>query len=63
MTLSEANIILDISECKRTTPHRNIIYLCAHTDFVMTKQPPTKPEFKDIINYIINCNNYGLVTM
>ena len=59
----DAGIILDTDKCTRTTPLRNIIYLCAHSDFILTYNPPIEPEFKDIAKHIIACNNYQITTL
>jgi len=59
----DAGIILDIDKCTRTTPLRNIIYLCAHSDYILTKDPQIEPEFKDIAKHIIYCNNYQITTL
>lgn len=59
----DAGIILDIDKCTRTTPLRNIIYLCAHSDFILTHNPSVEPEFKDIYKHIIRCNNYEITTL
>lgn len=60
MVIPDASILLDIDRCTKTTPLRNIIYLCAHTDFILQKQILIKPEFKDITKYIVSCNNYEI---
>lgn len=63
MVIPDASILLDTNQCTRTTPLRNIIYLCAHTDFVLGNQPLIEPQFKDIANHIVRCNNYQITTL